>query len=365
MESMPEYLQELSLFISRLSVLDYFVVGVNLLLMLYAKQIVSKIYGENATEKAIGQRIHVLRALNLLIILSFGYYHLYSSESDNSIAVKLVSISLVVYFGYLSADIIRYVIRVKYGRVREVDGEKRSIETYNSRLLSLLVGIFIFVIVLLSIVNILEFDSLLEAGGVIGFIGVFFALTQNAWAPDIISGLVILNSGMAEEGDVIDLNDGAGSIGVVFKTKMFHTEILNLINNHRIMLKNTKLRELTIHNLSKFASARGLRENLHFKVAYDVPVNEVKTMFEAAFEKAREDADILIEDQLPLEVGVIETGDHAVEWAIYYYTKDVKNLIKTRQKFREVILNTANEYKIALATPLTHHIKSQKSNAVS
>ena len=358
MEVIASFLKDIYSFYYRLDVIDYVVVGINLLLMFYAKQIVLKIYGENSVEKNVLQRVHILRALNLFIILSFGYYHLYSSENENSIAIKLVSMFLVIYFGYLFMYISRYFLRSKYGRVREVDGEKVSIETYNSRLLSLLVGIFVFVIVLLSIINVLEFDSLLEAGGVIGFIGVFFALTQNAWAPDIISGLVILNSGMAEEGDVIELNDESASIGVVFKTKMFHTEILNLINNHRIMLKNTKLRELTIHNLSKFASARGLRESMHFNVAYEVGLNDVKAMFEAAFEKSKEDNDIPIEYQFPLEIGVVDTADHAVEWAIYYYTKDVKNLIKTRQNFREAVLNVANEHNISLATPLSHVIDS-------
>lgn len=124
------------------------------------------------------------------------------------------------------------------------------------------------------------------------------------------------------------------------------------------MLKNTKLRELTIHNLSKFASARGLRENMHFKVGYNESVNEVKAMFEAAFEKAKDDTDVHIEHQFPLEMGIVETGDHAVEWAIYYYIKDVKNLIKTRQNFREVVLNTANDHKVGLATPLSHVLNS-------
>ena len=31
------------------------------------------------------------------------------------------------------------------------------------------------------------------------------------------------------------------NIGVIYKTKLFHTEILNIVNNHRIMIKNSKL----------------------------------------------------------------------------------------------------------------------------
>ena len=64
-----------------------------------------------------------------------------------------------------------------------------------------------FVMGLIACVRILGFDSLLEAGGLLGVMGVFLALTQASWAPDIISGLVILNSRMVEEGDVLQLGD--------------------------------------------------------------------------------------------------------------------------------------------------------------
>ena len=330
-----------------MNAVDLFVVTINLSLMVFAKQIIRLVYHDEMTDRKRLNRVHVLRILNLFIIISFTYFHAYSSVEEKSIGIKLVSILVTIYMGYLISHISAFFIRQRYGRIREVNGDKKTIETYNSRLLSLLSGMFIFIIVLISVVQILEFDSLLEAGGVIGFIGVFFALTQNAWAPDIFSGLIILNSGMVEEGDVIELSEGADCLGVIFKTKMFHTEVLNIVNNHRIMIKNSKLREYLIHNLSKFASAQGLREN-------DVRAEDVRALFQQAFELATDNADIAIESQYPLEIGVIETGDHAVEWVVFYYTKDVKNILVTRQNFRELILNLSNKECISLATPTTY-----------
>jgi len=338
----------------RMGAVDILVVSVNLLLMLFAKQIIRLVYHDDSADRKRLNRVHVLRILNLFIIIAFTYYHAYLSAEEKGAGLKLVSILVVIYMSYLVAHISAFFIRQKYGRIREVNGDKKSIETYNSRLLSLFSTVFIFIIALISIVQILEFDSLLEAGGVIGFIGVFFALTQSAWAPDIFSGLIILNSGMVEEGDVIELAEGADCLGMVFKTKMFHTEILNMMNNHRIMIKNSKLREYMIHNLSKFASAKGLRESLRFKVAYDIKPEDVRVLFQDAFEAAVNDADIMIESQYPLDIGVIDAGDHAVEWIVYYYTKDVKNLIRTRMKFRELILNLSKERLISLATPITY-----------
>jgi small-conductance mechanosensitive channel len=150
------------------------------------------------------------------------------------------------------------------------------------------------------VVRILGFESLLEAGGVIGFIGVLLALTQGAWAPDIISGLIILNSRLMEEGDVVEFWDGTDKIiGIVFKTKVFHTEILDLADNHRTMVQNSRLRTITINNLSKFASAKGLREELRFNIGYDVPESKVQGLFLAAFDAAIQDSEIAIEASHP------------------------------------------------------------------
>jgi len=165
---------------------------------------------------------------------------------------------------------------------------------------------------------------------------------------------------MAEVGDVIEFNDGHKSLGIIHKTKVFHTEILNLVNNHRIMIKNSRLREHTIHNLSKFASAKGLRENLHFKIGYDESITNVNAMFMEAFNRATSDFDIAMQAQYPLEIGVENTGDFAVEWVIYYYTKDLKQLLRTRQSFLKLILKTSKEFNIRLATPSLHSLEQNQ-----
>jgi len=82
-----------------------------------------------------------------------------------------------------------------------------------------------------------------------------------------------------------------------------------------------------------------------------VSADTVKTMFNSAYEAAIEDSDVNIENQYPLDIGIIETGDNAIEWAVYYYTKDIKNIIKTRQRFRLLILQQSKEENVQLATP--------------
>jgi hypothetical protein len=350
---------EIDSYIARIDLLDYLVILVNLLLMLFARNILLMFQSAQLEKRIFVIKVQSFRALNLLIILSYGYTNIYLASSnstantDSSIGLKLITIWVIIYLSYLLKQIFSFWVRQNYGKLRDINGIKKSIETYTSRLVSLLIGVALFVIALISIINVLEFNNLLQAGGVIGIVGVFLALTQNAWAPDIISGLILLNNGMIEEGDVIEIDDNGSIIGIIYKTKMFHTEILNLVNNHRIMLKNARLREFTIQNLSKFASAKGLREQLSFKIGYDVSPVKVRKMFKAAENNIMNKLDLNFNGDNFFEIGMLDTGDHAVEWAVYYYNKDIKSLIKIRQKIRECILDTANEFQISLASPIT------------
>jgi len=61
-----------------------------------------------------------------------------------------------------------------------------------------------------------------------------------------------------------------------------------------------------------------------------------------------------VDDAHPLEIKVLETGDHAVEWGVFYYIKEVQDIIPIRQLFTETILNTSVEHRISLSTPKTH-----------
>lgn len=346
----------LSSYFQQFAFIDFLVIGLNLGLLIFAYPILRIFKAENASPEKFKLRVQIFRALNIFIILSYGYSQFYLDSNSSSIGIKLVSIGVIIYASFLSKQLMAYWIRQHYGKKREVEGKQQSLETYTSRLLSLLTGVVIFVIALLAIVNVLEFNSLLQAGGVIGIIGVFLALTQNAWAPDIISGLIFLHNRIIEEGDVIEFNDGDCILGVVYKTKIFHTEILNLVNNHRIMVKNARLREFTIHNLSKFASAKGLREKLSFKIGYDVEPNQVKAMFLEAEELVNKEMGNGDEERISFEVLVLDTGDHAIEWGVFYFTKDVRNLVKTRNMIRELILKSSLDKNIGLSTPMTHQL---------
>ncbi len=333
----------------------YLLLPVNLLLLVFAPVIVDYLAGEELEEPGRDFRINTLRVLNLLValILIIGLLS-GNSLSANNLVLKLLLALMIVYFSILLTHFGSKLIRKRYGRRVQSQDAERIADTYASRALSISAGVFISIVALISIIRLFGFENLLEAGGVIGFIGVFLALTQAAWAPDIIGGLVILNTRMFEERDVIRLDIGNQEmIARVYRTRAFHTELLNLIDNHRVMIRNSKMRDYAVHNLSKFATAKGLRESLHFNIGYNVEPGRVRAMFEEVFQRATTRSELKFEHQHEPEVRMQDAGDHAVAWSFHYYTKDADSITALRQGFREIILETCIEWGIDLSTPLT------------
>lgn len=346
--------QALTTFFLSFDALTWSVVLINLLLIIFARPFVNLVFPVDQQDSRSGRRLRIFRVLNLLIMAAFGYHHFFQGDAQRAFGLNLLAIVVVVYLAYLLGHLANYFILRRYGKLKEINGKSRRVESYNTRALTIFADVFIFIIALITIIRLLGFNSLLEAGGVIGFVGVFLALTQATWAPDIFSGLIILNSDMLEEGDVIELREADVLYGVVFKTKVFHTEILSLLDNHRIMIRNAMLRDKVIHNLSKFASAKGLREKLSFKIGYDAPPAEVEKMLREAWATALEKEVSGLLPQHKIEVGIVNTGDHAVEWAVFYHTKDIDQLRRIRMELNHIFLKTAIEHNISLSTPLTH-----------
>lgn len=339
-------MQEISnTILSSFSQLDGFIIAASTLLFFAATPINKWLNdGEGLTT-----RISMMRVLNFLII---AVVIINATLLDGNVWLARVTQSLIViYFAVLATQTINFFVRLRFGKKRSFKDKVVVSDTYSSRGLSIVVAVVISVIAIVSCLRILGLNSLLEAGGAIGIIGLFLAMTQSSWAPDIISGLIILNSRLCEEGDVIQFKlDGENTTASIFKTKLFHTECLDLANNHRLMIRNARLRDMGLQNLSRFASARGLRERMLFNIDYQHSQIEVSEMIKRAFAEI-DSNEGLREEQFEPEIFVHDTGDYAVTWAVYYYIKDVKSLLKIKQVFRSYVLAEAIRSNISLATP--------------
>lgn len=335
--------------LNALSQFDLITIGVSALLF-FAAHPICKLLND---ADGVATRASMMRVLNAAIILAV-LIDAYLLQHNSELASKITRSLMVVYFSVVATQIINYFVRQRFGKKRVNNNTVSISDTYSSRGLSLIVTTVIALVAVISCLRILGFNSLLEAGGALGIAGIALAMTQAAWAPDIIAGLIILNSRLCEEGDVIQFNmDGDKIVASVFRTKLFHTELLDLANNHRLMIRNNKMRDYGLQNLSRFASAKGLRECMLFKIGYEHSKDEVSAMISRAFDKI-DQVEGAREEQYAPEIMVYDTGDYAVTWAVYYYIKDVKRLLAIKQIFRAYILQESIRSEISLATPDLH-----------
>jgi hypothetical protein len=349
------HLQELTAFQSSL-------IALNISLLILSKplfRLLLKSRQINEAELFDSRAFILLRRANWVSLLCVALYAFVLPLNQYFWFTKILSVLMIISVANLIDSMLDIFIIQRFGKKKLIDKEERFVETYRSRLVSLVASGMMLIIAILLIVRVIGFESMLETGGVIGFIGVLLALTQGSWAPDLISGLIILNTEVLEEGDVIEVHSAKPIIGTVFKTKLFHTELLDLATNHRVLIPNIQLRQSELFNLSKFASAKGLRERLSFKIGYDVRQSKVRQLFEEVFDLAQKDIDLPLNHQHGYDLRVLDTGDYAIEWGFFYYIKEVKLLLITRHRLLALIAQTAENHGISLATPILYQKVSE------
>ncbi len=275
---------------------------------------------------------------------------------------------ITIYTAFFSFSMISLFTRKKFGFMKKVDDKEYYIDTYNSRLIDILSLVLIIILALYSIINIWGWTSLLEATGIFGLIAAFLALTNQIWAPDLYYGLVILNSNMIDDGDVI-MMQGSQDEFIISKVTFIYTILLDVRNNHRTIIRNAKFIESKIDNLSKRASHDGIRIKLIYKIGYAQNPEDaenyhksIKKMFEEVNEICLNDDEIKINQNVPFELLLHDTGDFALEYHLFFYlvelpetkvTKTIRSIVsKTPKLINEKVLLTSYKYGIDLDTPI-------------
>ncbi len=121
-------MNEIISFLQGFSTLGYGVLSINLLLILLANHIIRVIYRTPVEDKVFIRRVKILRALNLLIIISYLYRPI---GGEDGLGIKLIGVLGIAYFAFLATHIVNYFIMRHYGHKREIRGEVRYVETYH------------------------------------------------------------------------------------------------------------------------------------------------------------------------------------------------------------------------------------------
>ncbi len=391
---------------------NQFIFAVNLVCFLFSRQIM----GWFNNGKDIDIKVSIFRVLNILffvfhaidvVIVSIGFEY-------NNYFMKLAYSMAVLYMAMFVFSFMNYLSRKKFGELKTIDDNPVYIDTYNSRLVELILLFIGILLCIYSIIQVWQLDSMLETTGIFGVIIAFLAITNQIWAPDLYFGLVILNSDVLEDGHVIQL-EGETDGYIINRLTFIYTVLYNVSNNHRTLIRNSELMKKRIDNLSKRASIDGLRYSATYKIGYpaihyrrppsdndlhhehdkendtnkshsDEEPNNDKThqaeksatktpemqfeqfqrtidrMFKESEETLKASDEPKINKNIPFEWALTSTGDFALEYTLYYYlealprtklTKSIRAyIVKTQYLVNEAVYRASIINHLSLSTPV-------------
>ncbi len=345
----------------------------NILLLIVARPIINFL----APGQDNKTKIKIAQSLNILVII-FQIVDFAMRQSfigyEGGFLVKLGGSLMIIYTGVFFYSAMGTFTRKRFGRSRTIDEKTVYIESYNSRLVNIVLLAIIVLTIVYALIKLWGADSLLETTGIIGILLVFLGFTSSIWAPDIVSGLIILNSEMLVDGDVVMI-DGHPNEYIIARVTLIYAVLYDVRNNHRTLLRNTQFIQSRIDNLSRIASSEGVRQAFKYNIGYpemsdnrDARVEElvmfrknIGDMFTRAYEECCENSDIKINKSKPFEWAMTNAGDYALEYTLWVYLERIPNtkvtstirrhLMGTLYKVNEAVFTASMAEGIDLSTP--------------
>jgi len=313
----------------------------------------SYFYLKNEKETPYKKSIQIIKSILLLFVLVFVVRdYVFSTEEligRDKTFFKLFEVVFVIVLAFNIYNILELFLDIR------IQTKKQS----NTKIAwKFLIKIAITIISLVTIINLTGIGEEFGVAAAISMVGVFLGLTSSVWFPGIKSGMVMLMSKAIQEEDLIEVPE-LNIYGIVNSIGLFSTIIRNEVDNHRVVIANSKLENSTINNLSRPAKVGGLRESLDFKIGYiknGAPLDprEIRSFLEDTFKKLKISSfGITIKFDKGCEVFLVNPGDHALEWKLFYYTDNIKTRLKDKYYLYEFFLLKSIEADISLSTPIT------------
>lgn len=345
----------------------------NIFLLLLARPIINWI----APGQDNKTKIKIAQALNLVVIVfqlvDFALRQSFTGYESSYLLNLGVSL-MIIYTGVFFYSASGTFTRKRFGKARTIDTKTVYLESYNSRLVNIVVLAMIVLTIVYILIQVWGADSLLETTGIIGILLVFLGFTSSIWAPDIVSGLIILNSEMLVDGDVVVI-DGHPNEYIIGRVTLIYAVLYDVRNNHRTLLRNTQFIQSRIDNLSRIASSDGVRQAFKYNIGYpafSAQRQERETelaafqknigdMFTRGYEACCANEEIKINRNKPFEWALTNAGDYALEYTMWAYLDRIPNtkvtatirrhLMGTLYKINENVFTASVAEGVDLSTP--------------
>ncbi|MEP1230649.1 MAG: hypothetical protein ABJG88_08225 [Litorimonas sp.] len=338
-----------------------FIFILNIVLFIFAKPIL-KLVAPNQDNKA---KVNIFRALNVFVLLLHVLDLILrktGGESYESYFIDLGLSLMVIYAGVFIYSFLGALSKKRFGRSRAVDGVDIYVETYNSRLVSIVLLAIVTITTIYALIKVWGADGLLETTGIFGIFIAFLAFTSSIWAPDIISGLIILNSDILEDGDVVTVSDSPNEY-IIARVTLIYVVLYDVRNNHRTLIRNSQFLQNRIDNISRIASSDGVRQALTYKIGYpkfseDIKLREAELtefksqidgLFLRSFNACKDDEHNKINENKPFEWALTNAGDYALEYTLWIYLQRIPNT-KVTSRIRRHLMGTIYKVNDAVYT---------------
>ena len=354
---------------------------INLLLLFFSKPIIERI--DPGQEHKLSVKLFVAANILFLLLHFVDIALMTVNLNYQNLFIKIAASLFVFYTAILLFNIGGAFLRKRFGDSRQFESETVYFDTYSSRIVSILFLVILSFFTIYLLIKLWNLDSLLEATGIFGIIVGFIALTSGVWAPDILSGLIILNSKVLDDGDVVVV-DGYPDEYIIHKVSFIYTILYDIRNNHRTFIRNKRFIASKIDNLSRVASSDGVRKSIVYKIGYpDLSLADqslrlqnlerftarVDKLFKTASELALASSSISIRNDKPLEWFLTNTGDYALEYTLFIYLKAPpstkvtstarKYLLSSLYEVNQLMLRASAITGVELQTPDLLSLESQ------
>ncbi|NNE56762.1 MAG: mechanosensitive ion channel [Hellea sp.] len=379
-----EFLQQLLPGLDQTKLTIHLIIFVgNIALFLLARPILKFIDPSAVTNS----KVRLFRSINVLVFLLhlFGMVLIRQGIEFQSYFINIGYSIMAVYGAMLFYNFLCAQSRKRFGKQRTVDEKSLFFETYSSRMVNLVVLIILILTTIYILILVWNAEEMFT--GIYGILAAFLAFTSGIWAPDIISGLIILNTEILEDGDVVVI-DGHPNEYVIARVTLIYLVLYDIRNNHRTLMRNSQFTESRVDNLSRVTSSSGLRRAMVYKIGYpafsgnrDTRLaqladfkSRIEDMFKIANQTCAENENIKINTSKPFTWAMTSAGDFALEYTLWVYLERIPNtkitstirrhLMGTIYGVNEAVYDASIAENIDLSTPNVHQVVAVDPNVI-
>lgn len=339
-------------YINHLSTFGQVAIVLNILFFVLSGVIFRYIVKPTDDEEKNKGRIRWLRFLNFLLLMIYVIDALINGYSNDDKWLSQVSqTGLVLLISYLFIQFSHAWALQHYGKDKSIDGEEVSSRTYKSEMMHIIIIAVTLIASILLLVNIWHVTNWLQATGALGGLLVILFATKDAWAVDSVHGLILLYNHDLEPGVICRIPEH-NILGVVRKISLTQTTFRDIVQKHKIVIPNSKLRTTKIEILNRTGQT-GWNDYIEYKIGYSTPANTVENFFEEVWEMACEKSSALNLDKKP-KISLIEAGDHAIVWRIHYHLENIYQMKPAKFCINRCAFDLQEEFGLSLSTPITH-----------